>query len=229
MRHHRLAPPAAEERAHEHADEAARHAAGQGNDQDTAAEVSADMAQREEAEREDPGLERRREHGANRPGNDADEDVINAQQHAILIRDGHDALRSPLADVGRILAAALRPGDVVALHGGLGAGKTTLVRAIVAALHGSDSAVSSPTFIFRQRYDGTPPVEHLDLYRLDAPEELRELGLEDVFDGTAVVLVEWPERAPGWLPAHTIPIAIDGVGDEVRTVTVGRPAAFTPG
>ena len=99
------------------------------------------------------------------------------------------------------LAASLAPGDVLGLRGPLGAGKTTLVRALVRALHGSDSAVSSPTFVFRQRYDGTPPVEHLDLYRLNGPAEAAELGLEDVFAPDRITVVEWPERLPGLLPA----------------------------
>jgi tRNA threonylcarbamoyl adenosine modification protein YjeE len=116
----------------------------------------------------------------------------------------------------------LRPGDVVLLRGALGAGKTTLVRAIVRALHGSDEAVSSPTFVFRQRYPGTPPVEHLDLYRIADPAELRDLGLEDAFDGKALVFVEWPERAEGWLPAERIEVAIAGAGEGPRTVDVTR-------
>jgi len=118
----------------------------------------------------------------------------------------------------RTLAAGLAPGDVLALRGPLGAGKTTLVRALVRALHGSDAAVSSPTFIFRQRYDGSPPVEHLDLYRLDDPAELRELGLEDAFAPDRITVVEWPERAPDLLPAHTRTLTISGAGDGPRTV-----------
>lgn len=118
----------------------------------------------------------------------------------------------------RTLAADLAPGDVLALRGPLGAGKTTLVRALVRALHGSDEAVSSPTFIFRQRYDGSPPIEHLDLYRLDDPAELIELGLEDAFAADRVTLVEWPERAPGLLPVHARTLTITGSGDGPRTV-----------
>jgi tRNA threonylcarbamoyl adenosine modification protein YjeE len=117
-------------------------------------------------------------------------------------------------------ASRLRAGDAVALSGGLGAGKTTFVRAIVRALHGSDAAVSSPTFVFRQRYDGVPPVEHLDLYRLEDRRELPELGLEDAFGPDRIALVEWPERAPELLPAGTIAVAIEGAGDGPRTITV---------
>jgi tRNA threonylcarbamoyl adenosine modification protein YjeE len=118
----------------------------------------------------------------------------------------------------RTLAAGLTPGDVLALRGPLGAGKTTLVRALVRALHGSDAAVSSPTFIFRQSYAGQPPVEHLDLYRLEDPAELVELGLEEAFAPDRITLVEWPERAPGLLPAHARTLVIAGSGDGPRTI-----------
>jgi len=122
----------------------------------------------------------------------------------------------------RGLAADLGPGRTVALHGALGAGKTTLVRAIVRALHGSDAAVSSPTFVFRNHYEGKPPIEHLDLYRLESPAELAELGLEDAFTREALVLVEWPERAPRLLPPDALIVEIVGAGSGPRTIYVGE-------
>ncbi|MDQ6942539.1 MAG: tRNA (adenosine(37)-N6)-threonylcarbamoyltransferase complex ATPase subunit type 1 TsaE [Candidatus Eremiobacteraeota bacterium] len=113
---------------------------------------------------------------------------------------------------------------MVALRGQLGAGKTTFVRAVVRALHGSDDAVSSPTFVFRQRYDGTPPIEHVDLYRIEDPAvELPDLALDDAFAPDRVALVEWPERAAGRLPADLIEVEIEGAGDSPRTVRVRRP------
>jgi tRNA threonylcarbamoyl adenosine modification protein YjeE len=124
----------------------------------------------------------------------------------------------------RVFALRLRRGSVVALHGALGAGKTTFVRALVRALHGSDAAVSSPTFVFRQRYDGEPPVEHLDLYRLDDPAELVELGLEDAFDADRITVVEWPERAPELIPAHAIDVGIAGSGAGPRTIAIADPS-----
>lgn len=96
---------------------------------------------------------------------------------------------------GEDIAVALRPGDVLALKGDLGAGKTTLARAIIRALAGDPALdVPSPTFTLMQSYDARIPVHHFDLYRLAAADELEELGLaEAAQDG--VVLVEWPERA----------------------------------
>ncbi|HYZ16257.1 MAG TPA: tRNA (adenosine(37)-N6)-threonylcarbamoyltransferase complex ATPase subunit type 1 TsaE [Candidatus Acidoferrum sp.] len=120
-------------------------------------------------------------------------------------------------------ATGLALGDVVALRGPLGSGKTTFVRALVRALHGSDAAVSSPTFIFRQRYDGTPPIEHVDLYRIEDPaHELPDLALDEAFAPDRIAIVEWPDHAPGWLPRRRIEVSIDGVGDGPRTIRVQR-------
>ena len=107
------------------------------------------------------------------------------------------------------VAAALAPGDTIALSGGLGAGKTTFARALIRALADDpELEVPSPTFTLAQGYTAGPvPVTHFDLYRLGAPEELDELGLEEALAGGAA-LVEWPERADGMLPAERLDIAI---------------------
>ena len=120
----------------------------------------------------------------------------------------------------RGFARRLQPGSAVAFYGALGAGKTALIRALVRALHGTDAAVSSPTFVFRQRYDGAPPVEHLDLYRIEDRAELDELGLEDAFGPDCMTFVEWPERAPELLPSGAIELRIAGSGDGPRTIVV---------
>ena len=130
--------------------------------------------------------------------------------------------RDQLGAVAARLAQTLHPGDALALSGDLGAGKTTFVRALVHALHGSDVPVSSPTFIFRQRYDGTPPVEHLDLYRIDDPLDAAELGLDEAFGPDRITVVEWPERLPGLLPPESIRIRIEGAGDELRRLQIDR-------
>lgn len=118
-----------------------------------------------------------------------------------------------------LFAQALQPGDVVALSGELGAGKTTFVRAAVRARHGEDQT-SSPTFTFWHRYHGDPPIDHLDLYRIEDPSELNELGLDEAFDGTSIVFVEWWTHAPGLLPSHRYEVTITGAGDQPRTVSI---------
>lgn len=90
---------------------------------------------------------------------------------------------------GARLAAVLLPGDVVELHGPLGAGKTTLVRGILQA-RGWAGAVRSPSFNLLSVYDLEPPVAHLDLYRIESPEGI---GLEDLLD-THIIFIEWPKR-----------------------------------
>ncbi len=115
----------------------------------------------------------------------------------------------------------------MALSGPLGAGKTTFVKAVVAERLGSDLA-SSPTFTFWHRYGaqgavreaGEPPIDHLDLYRIDEPRDLDELGLEEAFTGESIVLVEWWDNAPALLPPDRYEVAIDGMGALARRVTV---------
>jgi tRNA threonylcarbamoyladenosine biosynthesis protein TsaE len=118
-------------------------------------------------------------------------------------------------------AATLAPGDAIALEGDLGAGKTTFVAAVARALGNADE-VASPTFVFRHRYAGPTPIEHLDLYRIEDPREARELGLEDAFSGDAITFVEWPSRLPDLLPPSHIRVTIGGSGDGARTLHVER-------
>jgi tRNA threonylcarbamoyladenosine biosynthesis protein TsaE len=120
-------------------------------------------------------------------------------------------------------ARRLRPGDVVALSGPLGSGKTAFVRAVVRALHGADQTYS-PTFTFWHHYRGDPPIEHVDLFRVEDPSELTELGLEEAFDGRSIVLVEWWRNAPGVIPLRRFEIEIDGAGDDPRTLYLREPA-----
>lgn len=100
--------------------------------------------------------------------------------------------------IGRTLAGALGPGDVLAVSGPLGAGKSVLCRSIVRTLMGDPAAeVPSPSYTLVNVYPSRPvPVWHADLYRIGDPEEMLELGLDDAMTG-AIVLIEWPERMPG--------------------------------
>jgi len=119
-------------------------------------------------------------------------------------------------------ARRLRPGDVVALSGPVGAGKSAFVRAVVRELHGSDQSCS-PSFTFRHRYDGDPPIEHIDLFRIDDPAEMAELGLEEALDGRAVALIEWWRNAPDAIPPRRYEIEIQGAGDHPRTIILREP------
>ncbi|TYC86911.1 tRNA (adenosine(37)-N6)-threonylcarbamoyltransferase complex ATPase subunit type 1 TsaE [Novosphingobium sp. BW1] len=105
--------------------------------------------------------------------------------------------------LGIAIAKALRPGDVVALEGGLGAGKTTLARAIVAGL-GHDGEVPSPSFAIIELYEPGPdgtgvrlPLVHADFYRLEHPDEAYEIGLDEYREGAALI-AEWPDHAGGF-------------------------------
>jgi tRNA threonylcarbamoyladenosine biosynthesis protein TsaE len=112
----------------------------------------------------------------------------------------------------------LQAGDVVALSGDLGAGKTVLARGIARGA-GATGYVASPTFTLIREYHGTPPVYHVDLYRLDRPEQLDDLGLDMVFDGSGIVVIEWAEHAASWLPADHLWITIRfGDGAEHRVL-----------
>ncbi|HTZ37898.1 MAG TPA: tRNA (adenosine(37)-N6)-threonylcarbamoyltransferase complex ATPase subunit type 1 TsaE [Stellaceae bacterium] len=118
------------------------------------------------------------------------------------------------------LAAAAAPGDVIALGGPLGAGKTVFARAFIAARGGTES-VPSPTFTLAQTYDlPGGAVWHFDLYRLKHPEEAWELGIEDAFhDG--ISLIEWPERLGSLLPARRLAIALEfGAAATARRATL---------
>jgi len=127
------------------------------------------------------------------------------------------------ARLGASIAGGLRAGDAVALWGDLGAGKTTLARAILKAL-GVSEEVPSPTFTLVQSYDTKPAVSHYDLYRLKSGRELEELGFEEALvDGA--VLVEWPERAPEALPPETLHVRL-GTRDGVRTARLTGPARW---
>lgn len=122
--------------------------------------------------------------------------------------------------LARRLAPHLKPGDVVALHGGLGAGKTTFARALISALMGGETDVPSPTYTLVQTYEAPGlTIYHFDLYRLDDPGELEELGWEETMDGLA--LIEWPDKAGARLPEWRLDLSLEQTAE-------GRTARLEP-
>ena len=111
------------------------------------------------------------------------------------------------AALGARLGAHARAGDVIALVGDLGAGKTTLARGLIRHMTGPETEAPSPTFTLVQTYQGPAfPIWHFDLYRLEHPGEARELGMEEAVDGLA--LIEWPERLGRDLPAARLEVQL---------------------
>jgi tRNA threonylcarbamoyladenosine biosynthesis protein TsaE len=137
------------------------------------------------------------------------------------------AAASETRALGRRIATQLRPGDVVLLHGDLGAGKTTMVQGIGMAL-GTRERAQSPTFslvVDTPLPDGTV-LRHIDLYRLEGLEELDALGFEDLTsDDRAITLIEWPERAMGMLPEAYLLVELDTAGPDRRRISV-RPVGM---
>jgi tRNA threonylcarbamoyladenosine biosynthesis protein TsaE len=125
--------------------------------------------------------------------------------------------------VGVRLAECLGPGDVVALTGELGAGKTCFTQGLARGL-GVTGRVVSPTFVLVNEYRGRLPVHHVDAYRTESLTELLDLGLDELFSGDGVTVVEWADKLVPLLPARAIHVHIGGVGDEPRIITIRHPA-----
>jgi tRNA threonylcarbamoyladenosine biosynthesis protein TsaE len=122
------------------------------------------------------------------------------------------------------LAAVAQPGDVIALVGELGAGKTRFAKGFAAGL-GVTATVNSPSFVLMSEYPGRLPLFHLDLYRLVDASDALASGLLDERQRDGVTIVEWAERLGRALPAASLRVWIDGTGDEPRTIrlTAGAP------
>ncbi len=133
---------------------------------------------------------------------------------------------SATSRLGALIGAALAPGDAILLEGPLGAGKTTLARALLrAACHDPQLVVPSPTYTLTQEYDSPMgPITHFDLWRLDGPAALDELGWDEARAG--IVLVEWPDRLGAARPEGALSISLEATDDETRRACLdGWPAA----
>ena len=125
------------------------------------------------------------------------------------------------AAAGEALGRGLLAGDVVALYGELGAGKNCFVQGLVRGL-GVEGRATSPTFVLVNEYRGRVPVHHVDAYRTQSLTELLDIGLEDLLDAEGVTLIEWADRCEPLLPARTVRVHIEGVGDEPRRITITK-------
>ncbi len=122
-------------------------------------------------------------------------------------------------DLGAQLAATLQPGDVVALTGDLGAGKTHLAKGVARGLGAHPDDVTSPTFTLVQEYATDPPLRHLDLYRIERDAELDGIGLDEMLsDLDAITIIEWPERAADRLPPEAIRLHLSHGGGDARRI-----------
>ncbi|MBE9503716.1 MAG: tRNA (adenosine(37)-N6)-threonylcarbamoyltransferase complex ATPase subunit type 1 TsaE [Proteobacteria bacterium] len=122
---------------------------------------------------------------------------------------------------GKKLGATLKPGEVIALSGELGAGKTTLVQAIATGLGiPADIIVCSPSYTLVNEYDGRIPLFHFDLYRLEGAKDINDLGFEEYLEGDGVSVIEWADLAPDLLPAEHLKIVIQIINEDERHIAV---------
>jgi tRNA threonylcarbamoyladenosine biosynthesis protein TsaE len=118
------------------------------------------------------------------------------------------------------MAGDLHAGDCVLLEGGLGAGKTEFARGLAEGLGVNPEDVRSPTFTLVNIYSGRLPVYHIDLYRIEKAQELRELGLEEILGTDGVAIVEWPDRLGNYRPKKAVTVRLADLGGETREITI---------
>lgn len=124
--------------------------------------------------------------------------------------------------LGRKFAQVLKVGDIVCLKGELGAGKTHFVKGMAEAFGISRQEVQSPTFTLINEYLGSPPLYHMDCYRMESPNEALEIGAEEYFYGEGICVIEWPERIEPIIPPESIWIIIDSPDKKTRKFVIGK-------
>lgn len=138
-------------------------------------------------------------------------------QPRVVVRTIRTASPEATRTLAAALASAAQAGDLIALHGELGAGKTQFAKGFGAGL-GVVATINSPSYVLMSEYAGRLPLFHLDLYRLDDAADALAGGLLDERQATGVTLVEWAERFGALLPAGRLDVDIGGTGDEARTI-----------
>jgi tRNA threonylcarbamoyladenosine biosynthesis protein TsaE len=130
--------------------------------------------------------------------------------------------RSPeeTKDIGYRLGRCLRPGDVIGIYGELGAGKTVLVKGIARAFGIRERDITSASFTIIARYETSPLFAHIDLYRIERPEELLEVGISDQIGSDGVTVIEWAEKAGGYLPDEAVGVYMRCTGNNGREITI---------
>jgi tRNA threonylcarbamoyladenosine biosynthesis protein TsaE len=122
--------------------------------------------------------------------------------------------------IGELVGSMLTRGDIIALAGELGAGKTTLVRGMAQGMGIEGSEVASPSFTLVNEYEGPLPLYHIDLYRLDDEEDLLGIDYEEYIRGDGAVVIEWADRIPRAVPAESLWIRLRYLDDERREITL---------
>jgi len=154
-----------------------------------------------------------------------DAKVAPASPPARLDRTCFTLSEEETAELGRALARGLRGGESILLEGDLGLGKTVFARGVAAGLGVPPEDVTSPSFTLVQEYrGGRLPMFHVDLYRLDKPEEIATLGLEELLAAEGVVVVEWGEKLPPYLRRDAVIVTFHDVGEGSRRIEIHSPA-----
>lgn len=132
--------------------------------------------------------------------------------------------REQTLEVGRLIGAILERGDIVALIGELGSGKTCLTQGMAKGMGVSENVpVVSPTFTLINEYPGKIPLFHLDVYRLSGPRDLEDMGYEEVFYGGGIIVIEWAEKIQDILPAKTLFVRMRYIDENTREMILEGP------
>ena len=123
-------------------------------------------------------------------------------------------------EAGEMIGRRIKEGEIIALEGGLGAGKTVLIRGLARGLEIPEDEISSPTFVFLHEHRGRLPLAHIDLFRVESPSNVADLGIHDYLEGSWVMAIEWAEKAADFLPGNRLTIHISDAETDRRRLTI---------